>query len=274
VCFWEDASDQLRWPTLDDGPNGISLIEGQANFLEIGACDADALDQVRNSRQGEEREPGWRRLDPAIDDFESGPSDPRNLPWPSDAEDLYWWRPTYFRRRVNQRPGPAPRQPPSDKAERMMARILEVAPETETIDIQMRSRWESPAPFSFCGELGPFVKEAIRDGDTDLALRIVIELNAGLVGGDDFAANCVAIGFLEQRFDWGDDELAEFIGNWPAGIKSELQRQIAHQQKMQRKEERLWGPQLPDGSWKVSIRWRLRHPLLWRRMRRGGTFAG
>ena len=155
-----------------------------------------------------------------------------------------------------------------------MARILEVAPETGPIDIQVRSRWESPAPFSFCGELGLFVKEAIREGDTDLALRIVNELNVGLVDGDGFSANCVAIGFLEQRFDWGAEELAGFIDSWPAGIKSELQRQIAYQQKMQRKEKRLWGPQLPDGSWKVSIRWRLRHPLLWRKMRRGGTFAG
>src|SRR4051812_36958492 len=50
VCFWEDASDQLRWPTLADGPNGISLIEAQRNFVEIGACHAESLTQVRRPK--------------------------------------------------------------------------------------------------------------------------------------------------------------------------------------------------------------------------------
>jgi Cysteine-rich CPCC len=289
VCFWEDAGDQLRWPTLNDGPNGISLIEGQHNFAEIGACHVGHLDQVRTPGRGEEREPDWRLVDPAVDDFESGPNDSRNLPWPSASEELYWWRPTYFRRPGNQRPGPAPRQPPSDPAEKMMARILEVAPETEAIDIKMRSRWEAPAPLPFCRKLAPFVAEAARQGNTDLALRIINELNAGLTSGDGFAANCVCVGFLEPEFEWSDkadewpptekpglrsQEMAAFVESWPPEIRAELQRQIAHQEKMQRKQERFRGPQQPGGSWKVPIRWRLRHPLMWRKMRRGDTFAG
>ncbi len=155
-----------------------------------------------------------------------------------------------------------------------MARILDVAPETEAIDIEVRSRWEAPAPLQFCSRLAPFVVEADRQGNSDLALRIVNELDAGLTSGDGFAANCVCVGFLEQRFDWSDEEMSGFIDRWPAGIKAEVQRQITHQEKMRRKVERTWGPQQPDGSWKVPIRWRLRHPLLWRKMRRGGTFAG
>lgn len=284
VCFWEDAGDQLRWPMLADGPNGISLIEAQRNFVEMGACHAESLAQVRKPKPDEEREPGWRLIDPALDDFESGPDDPRNLPWPA-AEELYWWRPTYFRRPENQRPGPAPRQAPSNAAEQMMARILEVAPETEAIDIDMRSRWEEPAPLPFCTELASFVVQAVQRGDTDVALRIVNELNAGLSSGDGFAANCVSVGFLEPHYEWSDgadewpppeklglrsEEMAEFVDRWPAEIKAELNRQVAHQEKVRRNEERLWGPQQADGSWKVPLRWRLRHPILWWKMRHGG----
>ena len=284
VCFWEDAGDQLRWPMLADGPNGINLIEAQRNFVEMGACHAESLAQVRKPKPGEEREPGWRLIDPALDDFESGPHDPQNLPWPA-AEELYWWRTNYFRRPENQRAGPAPRQPPSNAAEQMMARILEVAPETEAIDINMRSRWEEPAPLPFCRELATFVVEAVQRGDTDVALRIVNELNAGLISGDDFAATCVSVGFLEPQFEWSGDadewpppeklglrseEMAEFVDSWPPEIKTELHQQVAHQEKVRRKEERLWGPQQPDGSWKVPFRWKLRHPILWWKMRHGG----
>lgn len=285
VCFWEDAGEQLRWPMLADGPNGISLIEAQRNYGEMGASHAESRADVRKPKPGEERDPGWRPIDPALDDFEAGPQDPRNLPWPP-ADELYWWRPTYFRRPENQRPGPAPRQLPSNEAEKMMARILEVAPETEAVDIDMRSRWEEPAPLAFCTELVPLVVEAVQRGDTDVALRIVNELNAGLTSGDDFAATCVSVGFLEPQFEWSDDadewpppervgfrseQMAAFVDTWPPEIKAELRRQVAHQEKVRRKEERLWGPQQPDGAWKVTFRWKLRHPILWWKMRRGGT---
>ena len=30
------------------------------------------------------------------------------------------------------------------------------------------------------------------------------------------------------------------------------------------------GPQQPDGSWKVPFRWKLRHPILWWKMRHEG----
>lgn len=281
VCFWEDDGSQLRWPTSTDGPNGISLIEAQRNFVEIGACDPECVVKVRKPTPGEEREPDWRRIDPELDDFEAGPDDPRNLPWPSKGEDLYWWRPTYFRRLENQRPGPAPRQPPSSEAERMMARIIEAAPGTEAIDIDLRSRWEEPAPLRFCGELGQFVVEAVQRGDTEVALLVVNELNVGLTSGDDWAATCVGVGFFEQDFEWGgadeplppakqgfgNDEMSEFVAMWPKEITGELQRQVAHQEKMQRKQDRTWGPQQPDGPCRLSLRWKFRHPILWWTMR-------
>lgn len=169
----------------------------------------------------------------------------------------------------------------------MMARILDKVPGTEAIDIEMRSRWEEPAPFAFCSELVPFVVEAVRRDDSDVALSIVNELNAGLTSGDDFAATCVSIGFLEPQFEWSGDpdadewsppeklgfrneEMAAFVDTWPSEIKAELRLQVAYQGKERRKEERLWGPQQPDGTWKVTFRWGVRHPILWWKMRHGG----
>ena len=161
-----------------------------------------------------------------------------------------------------------------------MARIIEVAPEVEAIDIDMRSRWEEPAPLAFCIELAPFVAEAAQRGDTDVALRIVNELNVGLTSGDDFAATCVCIGFLEPRYEWSDDAedwppsevgfrhegMAEFVDSWPPEIKTELYQQIAHQEKA-----RLPILPQPGAWWEVSFRWKLRHPILWWRLRRGSV---
>jgi hypothetical protein len=286
VCFWEDAGDQLRWPTSADGPNGISLIEAQRNFVEFGACDSGAVSKTREPQPGEEREAKWRVIDPELDDFERGPDDPGNLPWPEAYENLYWWRPTYFRRPENKRLGPAPRRAPSNVAEQMMARIIEAAPETGPIDLHIRRQWEEPAVMPFCGELVPFVIDAAKRGDTELALRIVDELNSGLVSGDSHASTCVSIGFLEPQYDWGEsgddwppietlgfrsDEMAEFVASWPKEIKAELQRQMAYQEKARRQDERLWGPRQPDGSWKVNYRWKFRHPILWWKMRHGGV---
>ncbi|MGH3367496.1 MAG: DUF7674 family protein [Nocardioidaceae bacterium] len=156
---------------------------------------------------------------------------------------------------------------------------------TRPSDIEMRSRWEEPAPLAFCSELVPFVVEAVQRGDTDVALRIVNELHAGLTSGDDFAATCVSVGFLEPQAEWGDDAdqrppperlgfrgeaMAEFVDTWPPRIRAELRRQVAYQERMQRKGERFWGPQQPDGARTVSLRWKLRHPFLWWKMRRGG----
>ena len=168
----------------------------------------------------------------------------------------------------------------------MMVRILEAAPETEAIDIDMRSRWEEPAPLAFCTELVPFVVEAVQRGDTEIALRIVNELNAGLTSGDDFAATCVSVGFLEPQLEWSDDadqwpprerlgfrseQMAALVDTWPPEIRAELHRQVAHQEKMRRKQERPWEPQQCYGTWKVTLRWKLRHPILWWKMRRGGS---
>jgi hypothetical protein len=46
------------------------------------------------------RDPGWRPADPARDDLEQcSPEGGWDAPWPEDLTALYWWRPTYWRRK-------------------------------------------------------------------------------------------------------------------------------------------------------------------------------
>ncbi|KAA1376366.1 DUF7674 family protein [Aeromicrobium fastidiosum] len=171
-----------------------------------------------------------------------------------------------------------------------MARIIEVAPETADIDLRIRQQWTEPAVMPFCGELASFVAEAALRGDTELALRIMDELEAGLASGDGYAGTCVSIGFLEPQYDRGEDgeawppaeslgfrteEMAAFVDSWPKHVRAELRRQMAYEAKAERRERRLWGPPQPDGSWRPTYRWKLRHPILWWKMRHAGiSFAG
>lgn len=141
--------------------------------------------------------------------------------------------------------------------------------------------WEAPAPFQFCAELAPFVVDAVRRGDIDLASRIIHELNVGLVSGDGFAGTCVCVAFLEPRYEPRDgaeassrwevgfrhESLADFVDGWPPEIHSELLQQIAHEAKARRRDVPL-----PGEWWTLSLRWKLGHPMLWRKLRRGGRF--
>ncbi|MGZ4665578.1 MAG: DUF7674 family protein [Frankiaceae bacterium] len=227
VCIWEDDPGALRWPRLDDGPNAIPLLDAQRNYAAFGACDLDARDRVREPRVDEPRDPGWRRLDPEVDEFERSPHDPGDVPWPEDLEALYWWRPTYYRLAANRTRVPVPRRPATNAAERLMARILDTVPEAEPIDVELRHRYEAPAPFAFCSELAKFVLDAYARGDVDLAVRTVAVLNTGLTEDAGEAANCVVIAFLE-RDEWHDQTLSAFIDTWPPEVRQEVKRQIAH----------------------------------------------
>ncbi|MFB8180892.1 ADP-ribosylglycohydrolase family protein [Streptomyces sp. NPDC055966] len=94
VCFWEDDLSQLRWPTTT-GANRVSLIEAQRNVQRFGACDQRGLRFTRRPLPDEPLDPLWRPIDPQQDSFED-PHDP--VPWPDYQPDLYWWRPTFWRR--------------------------------------------------------------------------------------------------------------------------------------------------------------------------------
>ncbi|HEY0890347.1 MAG TPA: CPCC family cysteine-rich protein [Nocardioides sp.] len=227
VCWWEDDPVALRWPLVDEGPNAMALLEAQRNYQAFGAFAASARTKVRPPHEDEGREPGWRPLDPTVDDFEQSPDAAAHIPWPEDLQSLYWWRPTYFRRPEKRATVPVARRPASNAAERLMARVLDAVPEAEPIDVHMRHRYEAPAPFAFCGELAPFVLDAYARGETELALRAVRVLNAALTEDDAHAANCVVIAFLERE-EWHAPQLSRFIEQWPTEIRGQIERQIAH----------------------------------------------
>jgi Cysteine-rich CPCC len=229
VCFWEDDGAQLRWPLNDDGPNGISLVEAQANYRQFGASHRESRKQVRRPRADEPVDEGWRPLDLGADDIERRPGD-SGTPWPTDLTRLYWWRPNYYRS-----PGAEPVSPalpageltnPSP-AEQLMARILAAVPETEAIDREVRSAYEEPAPFAFCSELPGLAIDAFESGDDDLAGRLLSALNTGLTDGDPDAYNCVSIAFLEDE-RWHAPEMMSFIASWPPEIRQEITRQRDH----------------------------------------------
>lgn len=89
ICFWEDDGLQLAQPELVGGSNHVSLLEAQANFEKTGAADARLVPLVRRPTPGDKREPGWRRIDLRLDDFDSE----KDRKWPEDPTVLYWWRP-------------------------------------------------------------------------------------------------------------------------------------------------------------------------------------
>ena len=94
ICFWEDDLVQLRWPQLGGGANAVPLVEGQENFLKLGATEQRFAKNVRAVSPDDKREPGWRHID-ATDFFEPEAS---RIPWPEEPTTLYYWRPTFWRR--------------------------------------------------------------------------------------------------------------------------------------------------------------------------------
>ena len=96
VCFWEDDALQLEFATtLGGGANRFSLLQSQANFRRIGACEPERLGNVRPPAPDEVRDATWRPIDLTRDSFEDWSAESRRRA-PADA-DLYYWRPTFWR---------------------------------------------------------------------------------------------------------------------------------------------------------------------------------
>ena len=53
ICFWEIDFWQTDNPDDPDGANGISLKEGQTNYLKYGACTQNSVSHVRPPRAEE-----------------------------------------------------------------------------------------------------------------------------------------------------------------------------------------------------------------------------
>ncbi len=99
ICFWEDDLLQLRFADAAGGANHVSLREGQRAYIAAGACEARFVGYVRQPTDADQRDLGWRLLDPARDNVE----DARTVTnaaqtYPDDPTTLYYWRDEYWRR--------------------------------------------------------------------------------------------------------------------------------------------------------------------------------
>ena len=96
VCLWEDDLVQLRWPTRAGGANAPCLIEAQRSFQMTGASEVRWSQHVRPARDDEPFESGWSAVNYVDPAFEvSGDED---AGYPEDLTQLYWWRPTFWRK--------------------------------------------------------------------------------------------------------------------------------------------------------------------------------
>lgn len=63
ICFWEDNKAQEENPDLGFGPNKLATLrEAQQNYLEIGACDTESTDVVRQPTISDTKDPFWEPL--------------------------------------------------------------------------------------------------------------------------------------------------------------------------------------------------------------------
>jgi hypothetical protein len=101
ICGWEDDLSQLRFLTMPGGANQVSLVDAQKNFAACGAATRRRADKLRPPQAFEQRDEGWRPINPDTDNIE----EPRSgedyaTSYPQDTTVLYYWRSTYWRRVV------------------------------------------------------------------------------------------------------------------------------------------------------------------------------
>src|SRR5215208_3113955 len=47
VCFWEDDGVQNQYPEFTGGANRVCRLEARSNYIRFGACEKEALGNVR-----------------------------------------------------------------------------------------------------------------------------------------------------------------------------------------------------------------------------------
>jgi hypothetical protein len=99
ICYWEDDALQLAFPDLAGGANKCSLLEGQRNYEQFGACEHAMLQHVRKPLPEEKRDASWRQIDSQNDRYLrwNDPSD-RKL-WDTVKNTnliLAYWDPDYW----------------------------------------------------------------------------------------------------------------------------------------------------------------------------------
>lgn len=100
ICFWEDDVYGLRFPT-EPSSNPVILVEAQRNYAEFGATTFRRRALVRPLGPDDPRDLEWHPIDLSIDDIEEHVDGVDYAStWPEDYTSLYYWRPTYWRRRA------------------------------------------------------------------------------------------------------------------------------------------------------------------------------
>lgn len=103
ICLWQDNLAQLRFPLMPNVANNVSLDEAQHNYERCGAAERRNEAVARAPLESEQREEGWRPLDPERDNIEvpQRGNDYANSYPVEDPTVLYYWRSTYWRRQVS-----------------------------------------------------------------------------------------------------------------------------------------------------------------------------
>jgi hypothetical protein len=99
ICFWEDDVVQLAFPDLAGGANGCSLIEGQATFSTLGACEPRVKPHVRDPVPSDLRNSAWRQLDATRDRYLRWDRQDDHRMWQAAKDSdpcLYYWLPEYW----------------------------------------------------------------------------------------------------------------------------------------------------------------------------------
>jgi hypothetical protein len=84
---------QLYFPLQDGGPNRVSLVEAQVNFVQLGACERSMAKNVRKPSDTDRRDPMWfplweKKVDlPDNEDDRSHPQHENSIP-----KLCYWLR--------------------------------------------------------------------------------------------------------------------------------------------------------------------------------------
>lgn len=114
ICFWEDDGDQLAFPLHGGGANRVTLLQGQKNYLDFGACEERIKQYARPPLPDVRRAEGWRPIDLTLDGYIEDPviedkqqrfiykmflRDVR-IKYAMDISSAYYWSPTYWRRAI------------------------------------------------------------------------------------------------------------------------------------------------------------------------------
>jgi Cysteine-rich CPCC len=93
-CLWQDDCISLKFPYEACGPNKVSLVTAQKNYIYFGVKEKRLLQLIKKESKTVEfkLEKEWRLIDTEHDIFSASDT----LERPENYTDLYYWRATYW----------------------------------------------------------------------------------------------------------------------------------------------------------------------------------